>query len=158
MLILKKHVRRRRGVAAVEFAIVLPVLILMLVGLWEVGRMVMVQQLLANAAREGGRAASTGSKSVAQVKDAVVRYLTVNGIPKVTTADVTVVNLTSGGSAEPTAANQLDHFQVTVTIPFNNVRWIMMDQITSITTLSGQAEWYCMRDIPLAVTSTIPLN
>jgi Flp pilus assembly protein TadG len=142
----------------VEFAIVMPVLLVMLVGLWEVGRMVTVTQLLANAAREGGRQASTGSKSIAQVKDAVVTYLTVNGITKVTTSDVTVVNLTPNGAVEPTSATQMDQFQVIVTIPFNNVRWIMLDQITSTTTLSGRAEWYSMRDVPLVVTSTIPLN
>ena len=150
--------QKRPGVAAVELAVVLPLLLIMLVGLWEVGRIVTVEQLLANAAREGGRSAATGAKSLTQVKETVVRYLKVNGVSKVTTSDVTIVNLTPGGNADPTAATQMDHFQITVSIPFDNVRWVILDQITTLKTLSGRAEWFSMRDIPLAVTTTIPLN
>lgn len=46
---------QRRGVAAVEMAIVLPILLLALVGIIEFGRAVMVQQIITNAAREGAR-------------------------------------------------------------------------------------------------------
>ena len=59
---------KRRGVAAVEFAVCLPFILLMLVGLWEVGRMVEVQQLLNNSVREGGRQASTANIDAAAVK------------------------------------------------------------------------------------------
>jgi Flp pilus assembly protein TadG len=45
----------RRGVAAVEFAFLLPFLLILLVGLWEVARYVSMQNLLDSAAREGGR-------------------------------------------------------------------------------------------------------
>lgn len=144
--------------AAVELAFILPVLLLLLVGLWEVGRMVEVNQLLMNAAREGGRQASTGVKSVSQVKDAVVRYLNQNGLSKVTTENVTVTNLTSGARAEPTGAVQLDRYRITVSIPFDSVRWVLLDQLTNTPTLTGTADWYSMRDIPITVDYTIPLN
>src|SRR5688572_15466160 len=84
----------RRGAAAVEMAVVLPLLFLMIVGVWEVGRMVEVQQLLSNAVREGGRQASTGIKDADAVKDAVVTYLKTNGITKVSASDVKFENLT----------------------------------------------------------------
>lgn len=148
----------RRGVAAVELAILLPLLVFLLIGLWEVGRMVEVQQLLTNAAREGGRQASTGVKSVDQVKGVVVRYLNLNGMPKVTASDVTVENLTSAARKEPSAANQLDRFRVTVTIPFDSVRWVILDQVTDTTTLTGSADWRSMRDIPIEVDYVIPLK
>lgn len=90
----RRHSGVRQGVAAVEMSVVLPFLLLLLLGVWEVGRMVEVQQLLCNAVREGGRQASTGAKTVAQVKADVVLYLTQNGISKVTTNDVTVTNIT----------------------------------------------------------------
>ncbi len=38
----------RRGIAAVEFAVCLPVLITLLFGIWEAGRLAEIQQLVAN--------------------------------------------------------------------------------------------------------------
>src|SRR5947209_6013610 len=70
----------RRGTAAVELAVCLPFLMILLVGVWEVGRMVEVKQLMCNAVREGGRQAATGTQTTAQVKQYVVNYLNTNGI------------------------------------------------------------------------------
>lgn len=148
---------RRRGVAAVELAVVLPLLLVMLLGAWEVGRMVEVQQLLTNGCREGGRQASTGSKDVTAVKQDVVNYLQRNGINSVSTSDVTVTNLTDSSRADPTVAAQLDRFRVTVTIPFNSVRWVLLNQITNAQYLSATVDWYSMRDIPITVNNQIPL-
>jgi Flp pilus assembly protein TadG len=52
--------RARRGVAAVEMAMVAPLLMSLLLGLWEVGRYVMVQDVLDSAAREGARLSASG--------------------------------------------------------------------------------------------------
>ena len=49
--------RKKRGAAVVEFAIVAPLFILLVFGMIEFGRMVMVQQVLTNASREGARLA-----------------------------------------------------------------------------------------------------
>jgi Flp pilus assembly protein TadG len=58
--------KRQRGAAALEFAIVLPVLILLLVGIVDFGMVMGAQSQVANAAREGARAgALTGSQSQA---------------------------------------------------------------------------------------------
>jgi Flp pilus assembly protein TadG len=46
----------QRGAAAVEFAIILPVLILLLFGAIEFGLLLYNQQVLTNASREGARA------------------------------------------------------------------------------------------------------
>ncbi len=147
----------RRGAAAVEFAVTALFLVPLLIGLWEVGRMMEVQQLLANAAREGGRQASTGNVDTASVQNTVVSYLTRNGIP-CTTSMVTVTNLTSSSRPDPTGANQADQFQVTVTIPFNSVRWVLLNQITNVTSLTASANWVSMKDLPISVNTTIPLN
>src|SRR5262245_43626380 len=50
----------RRAVAAVELGLMLSVLLVVLVGIWEIGRLVQVQQVLKNAAREGARLAAQG--------------------------------------------------------------------------------------------------
>jgi len=53
-------VGRRCGVAAVEFAVVLVPMFVLLVGTLEVGRVIHVTQILSNAARDAGRMASQG--------------------------------------------------------------------------------------------------
>lgn len=50
-------VRSERGAAAVEFAIILPVLLLVIAGIVDFGRAYFTQIELTNAAREGARAA-----------------------------------------------------------------------------------------------------
>jgi Flp pilus assembly protein TadG len=65
----------RDGAAAVEFACCLPLLMLVLFGLWEVGRFTEVQQVLWNAAREGARDASLGQDNLQTVAGNVLNYL-----------------------------------------------------------------------------------
>lgn len=66
---------RRGGAAAVEFAISMPVLCLMLTGLWEVGRVTEVTQVLWNSAREAARDASIGNDNLQQVAASLLSYL-----------------------------------------------------------------------------------
>jgi Flp pilus assembly protein TadG len=157
MLITRPSKPARHGSAAVECAVVLILLMPLLLGTWEVGRLLQVQQLLQNAAREGGRQAATGRVNTAGVQQAVVNYLTNNGITCSTT-NVTVTNLTSAARPDPSNCNQLDEFQVTVTIPFNSVRWVLLKQITPTTQLTASAYWYSMRDVPLTINTNIPLQ
>ncbi len=49
--------RRRRGQALVEFALVIPIFLLMMVALFDLGRAVFAYNTLTNAAREGARIA-----------------------------------------------------------------------------------------------------
>ena len=113
--------RNRRGVATVEFAVVLPVIIATLLGVWEVGRALVVEEILCNAASVGGRAASTGLNSAAQVQTTVTNYLALAGLPT-QNVTVTVSDLTSPGT-DPAAASALDQLQVSVSIPYSNVAW-----------------------------------
>ncbi|MCI0685412.1 MAG: pilus assembly protein [Gemmataceae bacterium] len=68
-------VLHRRGAAAVEFAVCAPLIFLLLLGLWEVGRMTEVSNVMWNAAREGGRDASLGEQTFATVAGNVLTYL-----------------------------------------------------------------------------------
>ncbi|MCI0455363.1 MAG: pilus assembly protein [Gemmataceae bacterium] len=147
----------RRGTAAAEFAIVAVFLAPLLIGVWEVGRLVEVQQHLVNGVREGGRQAATGIKDIDTVKLAVVNYLTQNGI-SCSVSEVTVTNETDSSRLDPRTAKQLDRFRVSITIPFNRVRWILLNQVTNTTQLSATADWYSMRDIPLELNTEIPLQ
>lgn len=146
----------RRGVAAVEFALTVPLLLVLLVGLWEVGAVIEAQQLLSNAARVGGRQASTGLNTNAQVQQAVTQYLQAAGLPT-TNVVVSVTNVTSGGDVSN--ANQMDQLTVTVSIPFKDVAWDLLNYIIpSGTQLSASASWNSMKDLPVSVSTTLPVQ
>jgi Flp pilus assembly protein TadG len=53
---MKKNIKGQKGTAAVEFAIILPLLVLMLFGTVEFGLLLFNQQVITNASREGARA------------------------------------------------------------------------------------------------------
>jgi hypothetical protein len=53
--------KKRSAVAAMEMALLAPVLLTFLVGIWEVGRVVMVLNILANSAREASRVSASGA-------------------------------------------------------------------------------------------------
>jgi Flp pilus assembly protein TadG len=150
---------RRRGAAAVEFALVLPFLLVLVVGIWELGRMVEVQQILSNAAREAGRQASTGTYTNDQIISNVRDYLKDAGLPAqaATNANITVTNTTSGKDAA--SAAELDHFVLTVSVAYSDLRWASLSLFTSsATNLTASAEWNSTKDVPVSVSTTIPLQ
>ncbi len=55
----------RRGAVLVEAAIVLPVCFLLLLSIFDFGRLIMMQQLLENAVRSGARLAATNTNTLA---------------------------------------------------------------------------------------------
>jgi|GEM_PF-1057064 len=65
----------RRGVAAVEFALCSPLIVLLLLGLWEVGRIAQVSNILQNGAREAARDASLGQDNLQTVASNLAAYL-----------------------------------------------------------------------------------
>ncbi len=58
MRVVRDRISREEGVAAVEFALILPVLALMLFGILEFGRVWSQYQVFQGAAREGARCAA----------------------------------------------------------------------------------------------------
>lgn len=148
----------RNGVAAVELAVCLPFLLIIVFGIWEIGRMVQAQQLVSNATREGGRQAAAGLSDSTAVRQFVVNYLNMNGLTGVTLNDVTLTNITDASRSDPTTAEQLDQFRITVTVSYASIRWSTVAQLTPTSTLTASADWYSMRDLPVTVSSTIPTN
>ena len=111
----------------------------LLLGVWEVGR-AEVEEILCNAASVGGRAASTGLNSAAQVQTAVTNYVALAGLPT-QNVTVTVSDLTNPG-IDPTAATALDQLQVSVSIPFSAVTWSGTSMfMPSTAQLSATATW-----------------
>lgn len=78
-----------RGNAIIEFAVVLPILLLVLFGITEFGRALMTANVLAAAAREGVRVAAVGGDSTA-VKARVNAVLTAANVTPSTTNGIVI--------------------------------------------------------------------
>ena len=107
--------KNRRGAAVVEFAIVAPVFFLLVFGMIEYGRLVMVQQILTNASREGARRAVLDGATTAEVTTAVTTYLT--------NARISGSSVAVSPNPPNTAAFGAP-VTVTVSVPFNQVSWL----------------------------------
>ncbi len=148
----------RRGTAAVELAVVAPLVVGLLFGLLEVGQIVKVKQIISNAAREGARTASTGVNTYADVQTTVANYLINAGITNQTGLTVTVADVTQGNSGpqfNPNTANWLDQLQITVALPYSNVQPVQ-SLITADNVISAQAVWFSNQDQPYPSSITPP--
>ena len=107
--------KQRRAAAVVEFAIVAPLFFLLVFGMIEYGRMVMVQQIITNASREGARRAVLDGATATEVQNEVDDFLEQSSIAG---ADVTVT------PTDPSTAAYGDPITVTVAIDFVDVSWL----------------------------------
>jgi Flp pilus assembly protein TadG len=142
----------RRATACVEFALILPVLLIFVLGLLEMGRFVEVRQILTLAAEEGARQASTGQVTSAQTVSIVTGCVAASGLPTTGLA-VTVLDLTNPGT-DVSQATCMDNISITVTIPFINVRWCSSLLVTNSTT-QVDATVYWVSSLPQAYPSDI---
>ena len=127
----------RRGTAAVEMAVVLPVLLATTMGIVEFGRAMMVSNLLTTAAREGAREGALPYQTNAEVLPAAVNRLKANGVA-VTNSNVKVY--VNDVEKDASTAISGDSVKVTATVTFQNVTWLPTTWFISKTTqLQGQA-------------------
>jgi Flp pilus assembly protein TadG len=148
---------RRSGIAAVEVALTLPVLLMLLLGVWEVGRILEIQQVLCIASREAARQAGAGLLTNSQVQLTATRA--VQRILRDTSGAMTknlVVNVSVYSKDAPTVpqnidvtqAQSLDLVKVTVSIPYRDVRWIALPMITNATMLQAESTWLSLKNLP----------
>lgn len=105
--------KNRKGAAAVEFALVAPVFFLLIFGIIEFGRAMMVQQILVNASREGARRAVLEDATSESVRQAVIDYLDKTSV-KVPSQNVLI-------SPDPGTANNNQEISVSLSVPFADV-------------------------------------
>jgi Flp pilus assembly protein TadG len=127
--------RRERGAAAVEMALVLPLLILLLGGIIDFGRAFMTEVILTNAAREGSRMALIDRDATTAASSIDTRATAAaNGIDTVTVTPTPSDGCSASGATQVT---------VEVSTSFN---WLLLDTLPGITnpqTLTGTSVIGC---------------
>jgi Flp pilus assembly protein TadG len=126
--------RDEQGAAAVEFGLILPVVLLILFGTIEFGRAWNVRQTLTDAAREGARVAAVGNGLIAQtvLQDSVNKIVR-NSAQR---AGLNPANLSitptgvGGGSGNPVSINVQYRYD-----PLFG-RWVLSEDFLQIRTFS----------------------
>jgi len=111
---------RRRAAAIVEFAMVVPLLALMLNGITEVGRAIMVRQFLNDAVRKACRTGVLPNRANSDITKDINDILKDNSID---TSIATITILVNGNAVDASTAKKNDQISVKVSVPFANVSW-----------------------------------
>lgn len=91
--------RRDHGAVAVEFALLLPVLLLLLFGIVDFGRMLNAQLLITQAASEGARLGALGVAPATVVSRTQTAAAPLSPVPTVNTGTACVANAQAGVDA-----------------------------------------------------------
>ena len=167
--------RARHGVAAVELAFIAPLLMGLLLGVWQIGQLIQVQQIVSTSAREGARLAAQGqtvqgdsiqyvyastasatannATGAPNVQTTVLNFLQEAGI---STSGVTVTFTYLTGTTtntDPYQGVQGQQFSVTVVVPYSNFGWTDFGSNVSLT---STVVWTSLVDTPFTINTTIP--
>jgi Flp pilus assembly protein TadG len=124
--------RSESGASAVEFALLLPVLMMVLFGIIEFGLALYRQAILTNASREGARLGivqSVPAITNAQINAAIDNYLTPAGIVP---GDVNRTIIAGGVTGTPV--------RVTLTLPYNFSVLPGLTSVAPMITLTARTE------------------
>jgi Flp pilus assembly protein TadG len=127
---LHKKLRSESGASAVEFALLLPVLMMILFGTIEFGLALYQQSILTNASREGARLGivqSIPAITTTAINAAIDNYLTAAGIPPGT---VTRTIVAGGATGTPVT--------VTLNLPYTYAVLPGLTSIAPTITLTAQ--------------------
>jgi Flp pilus assembly protein TadG len=122
-----------RGAQVIEFAIVLPILLVVFAGIVDFGLIFNRYEVVVNAAREGARVGSLPNYTLAQVQTRVNNYLNA-GLGAGTSNNATVTM--AGTTVTPTVGNP--YAAQTVTVALTNGYWLLGPLITLVGGNSAQ--------------------
>ena len=124
-----------RGQAMIETAIALPLLLVMMVGIFEVGRAYETWQVLTNAAREGARMSVTPSGTPENTTALVREYMANGALNRSATAAVIV----NKGASITVNGNAISASAVTVDYPFEFIMLGPVLRLVAPSTTAGGA-------------------
>ena len=150
---MSRRADRDRGAAALEMALVLPVLLLVIGGIIDFGRMYMGEILVTNAARDGARMAATKAYTPADVTLQATKAAT--GITPFVAPSVTVTTWPAVASGKTVCAvdptpNSSTANVAKVTVTASNFQWMTLNVIPRLVggniaapTISATASMQC---------------
>lgn len=147
MMTLAQRARRGdRGAVAVEFALIIPLLLLLLMGVIDFGRAMYVKSTLVYTASQGARVASMRNANWQTVVNTTASSLQVQKLAG--NSAVTAPTSTSTAACPADAATSPDTatVSVTVSVPF---KWLTpvgwLPAAGAINTLSATSTWICVK-------------
>lgn len=122
-----RNLKNQKGQALVEFAIILPILLMLVMGILQFGMMLNSYITIENASREGARAGIIGSS------DAEIQNLIISTSPSLDPKNLTV-------TITPTETNRKsgDTLIVKVTYNYNLIVPIISSLFNNLVVLNGQ--------------------
>lgn len=124
----------RKGAAAVEFVVIVPVFLLILCGAVEFGGVMIAEMTLDEAAHQACRAATLPTGSNSQISADVAAVLQVHNISDPATITVQV----NGVTADANTAKQNDKVSVEVAMPYSNFQIIPSFLISGDTVMTSK--------------------
>jgi len=127
----RSRARRRSGAATVEFALVVMVFLLLLLGELEFGRMIWIIQAMQVTGQQTARCVAIGSSACTSPAGYAVSLASAHGVVGLTTADVTIDNIppavTNATACNPPGSNVL--VRVTLTLAFSSTLSVLFPTI-----------------------------
>ncbi|MFL5243904.1 MAG: TadE/TadG family type IV pilus assembly protein [Gemmataceae bacterium] len=122
---------RRRATASVEMALIMPLLGILMLGMFELSRAVMVKQMLTGAARKGCRTGILSQYGNSDITSDVTNVMADNGLDstKFNPPTIGAVNITVTDPNGKTLADALDAptgsvVTVQVIVPVSSFKWV----------------------------------
>lgn len=112
---------KRRGAAMVETAVVMPFLLILLLGMIELGRVMMLNQVTTNACREACRRAVIPGMTKAKVEQICNDYLDDAGVSE----EGRVVKMldSQGNEVDPADVNSHEPVTIQIQLPYKENTW-----------------------------------
>ncbi len=117
----KRAIDSRRGIAAVEVAVLAPCLVFLTLGMLELARGMMVKEILTDAARKGCRSAILPSAANSSITTDINTVLTNNNIPSAKATIQIKVNDVVADICTSTTGSKIS---VKVSVPVSAVAWV----------------------------------
>ena len=121
----------------VEFALILPIFVLLLIGLFDLGRVVFINNSVSEAAREGARWGAVQNRSVDSAgRDTIAQHVldVLDGVPA---PSVTVTCVRNGSTVSLCSSNDVLVVSVTTPVPLVTP---MLDRLIGVPTIASTSK------------------